>query len=106
MTDDLELMKIGKTIDRRVRCLLVYCARCELQVLRVERDERDRNPPFSMTNGALWTLGGLHVRAQGAATSVSTDRNRPRCTGRSVGAAHTGIPHPSARRVPERVAAT
>ena len=65
-TDDLELMKIGKTIDCRVRCLLVYCARCELQVLRVERDDRDRNPSISMANGSLWTLGGLHVSVQGA----------------------------------------
>jgi hypothetical protein len=62
---DLQLMGLGKTIDRRVRCLLIRCARCELKVLRVERDNRDRGEPDSPF-GALWTLGGLYVQPEGA----------------------------------------
>ena len=33
---DDELMKLAQTISRRVRCLLIYCERCDLKVLRVE----------------------------------------------------------------------
>ncbi len=62
---ELALMRLAQTISRRVRCLLIYCARCDLKVLRVERDNRDRGKPRSHY-GALWTYGGLHVQADGA----------------------------------------
>jgi hypothetical protein len=65
MTEYDELMRLGETISRRVRCLLIYCARCDLKVLRVERDNRDRGKPSS-SMGALFTYGGLHVQADGA----------------------------------------
>jgi hypothetical protein len=60
-----ELYNLGLNLDRRVRCLLIYCAHCDLKVLRVERDNRDRAKPSS-TAGSLYTFGGLHVIAEGA----------------------------------------
>ena len=60
-----ELGDLGRNLDRRVRCLLIYCARCDLKVLRVERNNRDTKPSYS-TFGALWTWGGLYVSADGA----------------------------------------
>jgi hypothetical protein len=68
VTDDpeLKLIELGKTLDRRVRCLLVYCAQCDLKVIRVEcADDRGRQSMPS-TFGALWTFGGLSVRGDGA----------------------------------------
>lgn len=61
---ELALAELGRTLDRRVRCLQIFC-RCGLKVLRVERDNRDAGPPSSLF-GALWTYGGLYVQEDGA----------------------------------------
>jgi hypothetical protein len=63
---DDELMKLAQTISRWVRCLLIDCARCELRVLRIEREHRDRGEA-GLSTGALLAYGALlRVQADGA----------------------------------------
>ena len=63
---EVELMKLAQTISRRVRCLVIYCARCDLKVLRVEREHRDRGDA-GLLSGALVAYGALlRVQADGA----------------------------------------